>query len=147
MVLVMPADSSIHEMPGRMPELVSYFQENREKFGNPRAKAANRTLDLIWHHEHQIALRWSWQEIVNLRLYPEDKGLILCALIGDYEFHLELKEKLNPCVYANYRLKRFPGSAPGSYPYPNRILKCLTREGEFLKNALNAGLNHLEELG
>jgi hypothetical protein len=134
-------------MPGRMRELLRYFQQNRGKFGNPKIKALNRAFDLTWDNEPEIALRWSWQEIVNIRLYPDDEGLILCALIGDYGSHLELKEKSNPCVYANDRLKRFPGSVPGSYPYPNTILKCLTREGEFLKSALKTGLNLLNELG
>jgi hypothetical protein len=142
----MPEDSSVHQMPGRMPELLSFFQQNGEKFGNPKANVLNRAFDLTWDSEHKIALLWSWQEIINIRLYPADEGLILCALIGDYEFHLELKEKSNRCVYANRRLKRFPGSAPGSYPYANTILSCLTLEGEFLKSALSAGLNLLDEL-
>jgi hypothetical protein len=143
----MPEDSSIHQMPGRMPELLSYFQQNREKFGNPKTKVIDRAFDLTWDHEHRVVLRWSWQEIVNIRLYPEDEGLILCALIGDYGYHFQLKENSNPCLYANHRLKRFPGSSPGSYPYPNTILKCLTREGDFLKRALQAGLDLLHELG
>jgi hypothetical protein len=143
----MSEDSSVQQMPGRMPELVHYFKQNRDNFGNPKISTRERAFDLTWESEPKIALRWSWQKIVNIRLYPEDQGLILCALLWDYEFHLELKEKSNPCVYANPRLKRFPGSAPGSFPYPNTIVRCVTREGEFLKSALKAVLNLLDDLG
>jgi hypothetical protein len=134
-------------MPGRMAELQRYFRQNREKFGSPKINTLDKVLDLTWESEPKLSLRWSWQEITNLCLFPKDEGLILCALVGNYEFHLELKENSNPCMYANHRLKRFPGSAPGSYPYANTIVKCLTCEGEFLNCALKNGLNLLDELG
>jgi hypothetical protein len=143
----MPEKSSVDQMPGRMPELLRYFEQNSEDFGNPKIDTLDRAFDLTWESEPKISLRWSWREITNLSLYPKDEGLILCALTGNYEFHLKLKENSNPCVYASPRLKRFPGSVPGSYPYANRIVKCLTSEGEFLNRALKTGLSLLDELG
>ena len=141
----MPEESSVDHMPGRMPELLRYFQQNKENFGNPKIDTLNRAFDLTWEGEPNLSLRWSWQEIINLSLYPRDEGLILCGLMGGYEFHLVLKENANPCVYASPRLKRFPGSVPGSYPYANTIIKCLTCEGEYLNRALKTGLNLLNE--
>jgi hypothetical protein len=143
----MPEESIVDQIPGRMPELLRYFEESRETFGRPKIDTLDRAFDLTWESEPKISLRWSWREITNISLYPKDEGLILCALTGNYEFHLKLQEDSNPCVYASPRLKRFPGSVPGSYPYANRIVECLTCEGEYLNRALEAGLNLLNETG
>jgi hypothetical protein len=140
----MPEKSISKPMPGRMEELLRFFQGNREQFGNPEINALNEAFDLTWNGDHKLALRWSWQDILNVSLRPEEEGLIFCSLIWDYQFHLDLKDKSHAFLYVNHGLERFPGKIEGSYPYPNTILKCLTREGEWLQAALEAGLGHLE---
>ena len=146
MLASMPGKST-SEMPGRMGELIIYFQENKEHFGNPEINVLNEAFDLTWNSEHKIALRWSWQDILSIRIHPEDDSLMFCALIRDYAFHLELKEKSHSFLYVNYGLKPFPGKIEGSYPYPNTVSKCLTQEGEWVKAALEAGLDYLESQG
>jgi hypothetical protein len=138
---------STSDMPGRMGELINYFQENRDQFGNPEINALNEAFDLTWNSEHKIGLRWSWQDILSIRLYLEENSLMFCVPIWDYESHLELKEKSHPFLYVNHRLKRIPRKIEGSYPYPNTVSKCLTQEGEWVKAALKAGLDYLERLG
>jgi len=44
---------------------------------------------------------------------------MFCFLFGDYEFHLELKEKSHRFLYVNHRVERCPGKIEGEYPYPN----------------------------
>jgi hypothetical protein len=146
MLVSMPGKST-SEMPGRMGELINYFQHNRAQFGNPEINVLNEATDLTWNSEHKIALRWSWQDILSVRNDPEDDSLMFCALIWDYESHLELKEKSHSFLFVNYGLKPFPGKIGGSYPYPNTISKCLTQEGEWVKAALETGLDYLATRG
>jgi len=44
------------QTPGRMPELVRYFERNREQFGNPEIGALNRAPDLTWNAQGPIRL-------------------------------------------------------------------------------------------
>jgi hypothetical protein len=134
------------QTPGRMPELIRYFQQNREQFGDPEINALNRALDLTWNPDHKLALRWSWQDTLGIDLLPENESLIFCALIWEYEFHLDLKDS-HRFLYVNAALRDFETKIKGPYPYTNKILTCRTPEGESLKAAFEAGLDYLEKLG
>lgn len=130
-----------------MNKLLLYFQDNRDRFGNPEITPLKEAFDLTWNCEHKIALRWSWLDASGVRLNREDDSLLYCCLVWEHEYHLELKEETGPFLYVNHQLERYPGKIEGSYPYPNTISKCLTQEGEWLKEALEAGLDYLEGLG
>jgi hypothetical protein len=79
-----------------MRELLRYFRENRERFGDPEINALNRALDLTWNSDHKVALRWSWQDILGIDLLRENESLIFCALIWEPEFHLDLEDSSAP---------------------------------------------------
>lgn len=133
--------------PGRMPELIRYFQQHQEQFGNPEITEGNRVFDLTWNADHKLALRWSWQDILSIDRLPQNESLIFCSLIWEPEFHLDLQDTSHRFVYVNAALESFKGKIQGPYPYTNKISKCKTPEGESLKAAFAAGLDYLEKLG
>jgi hypothetical protein len=138
---------SAHGMPGRMGELLRYFQENKEQFGDPEISPIKKAFDLTWEAEHKLALRWSWQDILHIDLRPKYESLIFCSLIWDHKFHLDLKDASHAFLFANAGLESFAGKIEGPFPYTNTILRCRTREGEWLKAAFEAGVDRLEWLG
>jgi hypothetical protein len=135
------------QTPGRMPELIRFFEHNQEQLGNPVVTGHNRAFDLTWNAEHKLALRWSWQDMLGIDLLPENESLIFCALIWEPEFHIELEDSSHRFLYVNAALKDFHRKIEGPYPYTNKIGNCKTQEGKFVKSAFEAGLDYLEDLG
>jgi hypothetical protein len=137
----------IRRCPGRMSDLLRYFRENRERFGDPEITAINQAIDLTWNALHKVAVRWSWQDILNIDRLPQNESLIFCSLIWEPESHLRLKDSSHRFLYVNAALQDFKTKIPRPYPYTNVIEECKTPEGEYLKAAFEEGLSYLEQLG
>ena len=130
-----------------MAELIEYFEKHSQRFGNPKIHKLEDSgfFDLIWEGQYPLRLRWTWEDPYSVRIEKEYEGSLLgVGLAGAFEHvhHLELSEPRNSWVYVSKRLEEYPGKVKG-----NKIVRCLTQEGEWLKEALDAGTKYLEDLG
>ncbi len=133
-----------------MRELFDYFQSSKEKFGNPDVvlvgppnQADKEIFDLRWNPD--LWLRWTWADPGALRREKDEGSFLACALSGigkdGYRAHLELKDDSNVWLYVSRRYEDFPGKVE-----KNPIVRCLTEQGQWAKDALEAGLKYLEKI-
>jgi hypothetical protein len=128
-------------------ELIEYFEKHGHRFGNPKIhKLENRDFfDLIWEKDPPLRLRWTWEDPFSVRIEKEDEGSLLAVgLAGAFEHvhHLELAEPKNSWVYVSKRFEEYPGKVKS-----NTIVRCLTQQGQWLKDALESGIKYLADLG
>ena len=94
-----------------------------------------------------LTLRWTWDDPYAARkeassLEGSHIGATLTGLPEDYLSHVELERPNNSWLYVSYRLVDYPGKLNS-----NPIVRCLTPEGEWMKQALEAGKHYLAERG
>jgi hypothetical protein len=79
-----------------------------------------------------------------VRKEPDEGSLLSVGLAGgnDHGAHVELADPSNVWLFVSYRYVDYPGKVPN-----NTIVRCLTKEGEWMKQALGAGIKYLADLG
>lgn len=129
-----------------MKELMQYFRRSAENFGSPRMIELERpaVFDLRWDSQPPLTLRWTWSDPGSVRKDPRDGSLVACGLAGanDHNVHVELADPSHPWLYVSEQLKDYPGKVAA-----NTIVQCLTRQGKWMKGALEAGLKFLADRG
>jgi hypothetical protein len=128
-----------------MEELMEYFRNSGEKFGNPTVIELDKpaAFDLRWEANPPLTLRWTWSDPWAVRIEPDEGSLLAVGLSGnDHQAHIELADPSNSWVYVSNRFVEYPGKVSA-----NIIVRCLTKEGEWMKQALKAGIQYLADLG
>jgi hypothetical protein len=129
-----------------MEELMKYFRDSARKFGSPEVVEVGKseTFDLRWNTTPPLSLRWTWADPMDLRRDPSERFFLGAAIsgAGDHDAHVELADPSHVWLFVSKRYKEFPGKVEKT-----KILRCLTKEGEWLKKALKAGTNFLAKLG
>jgi Fic family protein len=159
--LAFPATLAHRWMPGLFPEnqevartayvadmeqLKDFFRKSSDRFGNPEIIQVGKseTFDLVWDSEPPLRMRWTWDDPMGARLEPNERFFLACAFAGAHEYtsHVELRDgDRNPWLYVSTRYQDYPGKVKG-----NPIVRCLTKEGEWAKAALEAGKEFLAKL-
>ena len=128
-----------------MKELMKYFRDSGEKFGNPDVIELDKpaAFDLRWEANPPLALRWTWDDPGALRRDPNESFFLGAVISGahDHDAHVELSDPSHPWLYVSTRYKDFRGKVAAS-----KIVRCFTKEGEWMKQALEAGKKYLEKL-
>jgi hypothetical protein len=126
-----------------MEELMNYFRNSGEKFGNPKVIELEKpaAFDLRWDANPPLTLRWTWSDPYAVRKEPDEGSLLAVGLSGA-KAHVELADPSHSWVYVSKRFVDYP-----SKPEANTIVRCLTKEGEWMKQALEAGKKYLADLG
>jgi hypothetical protein len=89
-------------------------------------------------------LRWTWADPYGLRRDPSEGFFLGAAISGahDHDARFELSDPSNVWLYVSTRYEDFPEKL-----IANKIVRCLTKEGEWVQNALEAGEKFLADLG
>jgi hypothetical protein len=128
-----------------MGKLIEYFQKSGQKFGNPKVIELEKVaaFDLRWDANPPLTLRWNWADPGALRRDPSEGYFLGAAISGahDHDAHVELSDPSHVWLYVSTRYEDFPGKVKA-----NKIVRCLTKEGEWMKKALKAGTNFLAKL-
>jgi hypothetical protein len=70
-------------------------------------------------------------------------SLLAVGLSGnEHGAHVESADPSNSWVYVSKRFVDYPGKVSG-----NTVVRCLTKEGEWMEKALKAGIQYLADLG
>jgi len=129
-----------------MEELMKYFRNSGEEYGNPQVIELDKpaAFDLRWDAKPPLTLRWTWSDPWAVRREPDEGSLLGVALSGanDHGAHVEVADPSNSWLYVSERYVDYPGKVSG-----NTIVRCLTKEGEWMKQALEAGKKYLADLG
>jgi hypothetical protein len=129
-----------------MEELMEYFRKSGEKFGNPKVIELEKpaAFDLRWDAKPPLTLRWTWSDPYAVRIEPEEGSLLAVGISGAYDHHAHVKlaNPANPWLYVSERYVDYPGKVEAT-----TIDQCLTKEGEWMKEALEAGVKYLADLG
>jgi hypothetical protein len=129
-----------------MEKLMEYFRKSGKKFGNPKVieLVESAAFDLRWDSKPPLILRWTWSDPYGVGKEPEEGSLLGVAISGahDHEAHIELADPANVWLYVSRRFKDYPGKVAKT-----TIVRCLTKEGEWMKKALRAGKKFLADLG
>jgi hypothetical protein len=133
--------------PTDMEQLKTFFRNAGDRFGNPEIVAVGKgeTFDLLWKSEPPLRMRWTWDDPIAVRKELDERFFLGCAFAGAFEYpaHVELQDgDRNPWLYVSTRYQDFPGKVKG-----NPIVRCLTKEGEWAKAAVDAGKDFLASLG
>ena len=128
-----------------MEELMKYFRNSGEKFGNAKVIELDKpaAFDLRWDANPALTLRWTWSDPWAVRKEPDKRSLLAVGVSGNYHgAHVELADPSNSWVYVSKRFTDYPGKVEA-----NTIVRCLTKEGEWMEKALKAGIQYLADLG
>jgi hypothetical protein len=131
-----------------MERLIEYFRKTGKDFGNPtiRVLPDNLAFDLRWEAKPPLTLRWTWADpgALRIRRDPSENDFLLAALVGahDHDAHVELADPSHVSLYVSTRYVDFHGKVEA-----NKIVRCLTKEGEWMNQALKAGKDFLAKLG
>jgi hypothetical protein len=132
--------------PWAMEKLIEYFRRTGENFGNPTIQVLqdNLAFDLSWEAKPPLTLRWTWADPQSLRRDPSENDFLLAALAGahDHDAHVELADPSHVSLFVSTRYQDFHGKVKA-----NKIVRCLTKEGEWMNQALKAGIQYLADLG
>jgi hypothetical protein len=127
-----------------MEKLMEYFRKSAKKFGNPKVIELEKpaAFDLRWDSKPPLILRWTWSDPYSVRTELEEGSLLGAAISSaDHEAHVELADPANVWLYVSKRFKNYSGKVEKT-----NIIRCLTKEGEWMKKALRAGKNFLTDL-
>jgi hypothetical protein len=129
-----------------MEELMKYFRDSGEKFGNPEVIELEKpaAFDLRWDTNPPLTLRWTWSDPWAVRKEQGEGSLLGVGLSGahDHGAHVELADPSNSWVYVSKRFADYPGKVEA-----NTIVRCLTKQGEWMGKALEAGKKYLADMG
>jgi hypothetical protein len=129
-----------------MQELMNFFRNARERFGSPKVIELDKpaAFDLRWDANPPLILRWTWSDPFAVRKEPDEGSLlgVIFAGANDHVAHVELADPSHSWVYVSERFVDFPGKVRN-----NTIVRCLTKEGEWVEEALKAGKQFLADLG
>jgi hypothetical protein len=107
-----------------MQELMKYFRDSGEKFGNPEVIELEKpaAFDLRWDANPPLTLRWTWSDPYAVRTEPDEGSLLGVGLSGahDHGVHVELADPSNSWVYVSKRFTDYPGKVEA-----NTIVRCL----------------------
>jgi hypothetical protein len=132
--------------PSDMEQLKAFFRNSGDRFGTPEIIDVGKgeCFDLLWKGEPLLRQRWTWDDPGAMRIEPDERFFLGCAFAGAFEYpsHVELQDgDSNPWLYVSTRYQEFNGKVKG-----NPIVRCLTKEGEWAKAALDAGKKFLADL-
>lgn len=130
-----------------MEQLKAFFRNSGDRFGTPEIVEVGKgeSFDLLWKSEPPLMQRWTWDDPGALRVEPGERFFLGCIFVGagEYRSHVELQDGNSvPWLYVSTRYQEFEGRVKG-----NPIVRCLTKEGEWAKAALEAGKQFLANLG
>jgi hypothetical protein len=129
-----------------MEKLMEYFRNSGEKFGNPKVVELERPamFDLGWDANPPLTLRWTWADPWAVRKEPDEGSLLAVGLSGanDHGAHVELADPSHGWLYVSSRFVEYSGKVT-----ENTIVRCLTKEGEWMEQAFKAGIKYLANLG
>lgn len=68
-----------------MEELMEYFRNSGEKFGNPTVIELDKpaAFDLRWEANPPLTLRWTWSDPWAVRIEPDEGSLLAVGLSGN----------------------------------------------------------------
>ena len=123
-----------------MEELMNYFRNSGEKFGNPKVVELDKPAAFA---NPPLTLRWTWSDPGDVRKEPDEGSLLAVGVSGNsHGAHVELADPSNSWVYVSKRFVDYSEKVS-----ENTIIRCLTKEGEWMKQALKAGIQFLADLG
>ena len=124
---------------------MEYFRTSVDKFGNPNVVELENSpvFDLRWDANPPLALRWTWADPWAVRKEPDEGSLLAVGLSGahDHGAHVELADPSHVWLYVSSRFVDYPGKVT-----KNTIVRCLTKEGEWMEQAFNAGIEYMAKL-
>jgi hypothetical protein len=128
-----------------MEKLIEFFQKSAQNFGNPTVRKLENSkgFDLLWDANPPLTLRWMWDDPAALRRDQVSIFSIGAAISGahDHHAHVELSDPSHVWLSVSTRYQDFHGKVKA-----NEIVRCLTKDGEYLKKALRAGESFLVKL-
>jgi hypothetical protein len=128
-----------------MDRLMEYFRNSGAKFGNPKVIELQKpaAFDLRWDGNPPLTLRWTWDDPWAVRKEIEEGSLLAVGLSGahDHGAHVELADPSHTLLYVSHRYVDYPGKVN-----KNTIVRCLTKEGKWMEEALNAGITYMANL-
>ena len=128
-----------------MERLIEYFRKSGKKFGNPKVLEIKTpaAFDLRWDSKPPLTLRWTWSDPYDVGKEPGEGSLLGVAISGafDHGTHVELADPANVWLYVSKRFKDYPGKVEKT-----TIVRCVTKEGKWMKKALRAGTKFLADL-
>ena len=128
-----------------MERLIEYFRRSGKKFGNPKVLEikARAAFDLRWDSKPPLTLRWTWSDPYDVGKELEEGSLLGVAISGafDHGTHIELADPANVWLYVSKRFKDYPVRVEKT-----AVVRCVTKEGKWMKKALRAGTKFLADL-